>query len=418
MAEKKAQSRHKIRQAVFDLKYSDEKSALDGREPAAKLFENTVLPALDEIFDIYMPNGRVYRLDELKIDLGKVNLEKPDLASLQSAIRTQVMAQLGSTPEKVRAKSTSPEQAFTETLVAFIRTGLWSWDAPFGNASALEAAVLKGSELDEDVIALSLRSILPPPLANDAVRQRIAYQFSPEFIIWLVSAIIPDQADHLIAEQENLDGEQSRMALLSAVGQLMDDKLSAESLLQADDEAIDQTLSQTNEGIHVQHAGIVLLHPFLESFFDQLALLEARDQTGRRLFRSPAAQVRAVHMLHYLAVGKEHPDEPLTALFKVLTGLPIWQPLPKKLSLQAKEKQECERLLAAVINHWKKLGRTSPNGLREGFLQREGSLIRQADSWKLTVEQRSIDVLIDFIPWGISVVRLPWIAEPIWVDWA
>jgi hypothetical protein len=29
-----------------------------------------------------------------------------------------------------------------------------------------------------------------------------------------------------------------------------------------------------------------------------------------------------------------------------------------------------------------------------------------------------VDVLLDSLPWSVSVVRLPWMAAPLWVDWA
>ena len=86
--------------------------------------------------------------------------------------------------------------------------------------------------------------------------------------------------------------------------------------------------------------------------------------------------------------------------------------------LSAEQKAEAQDLLASVIEHWSALKNTSPSGLREAFLQRDGRLADRPDGWKLTVEQRPVDVLLSSLPWGLSIVRLPWMAAPLWVDWA
>jgi hypothetical protein len=56
-------------------------------------------------------------------------------------------------------------------------------------------------------------------------------------------------------------------------------------------------------------------------------------------------------------------------------------------------------------------------GLRETFLQREGKLQRTHDGWKLRVQRKTLDVLVDQIPWSISVVFHAWMPQPIHVTW-
>lgn len=129
-------------------------------------------------------------------------------------------------------------------------------------------------------------------------------------------------------------------------------------------------------------------------------------------------RVRAVHLLYYLVTGLEMPEEPETPLLKLLCGLPLTFPLVKTLPLGEEERSEAERLLSAAIEHWDKLKNTSPAALRETFLQREGKLLQGGERWRLVVEQRSFDLLLGYLPWTLSVVRLPWMALPLWVDWA
>ena len=33
------------------------------------------------------------------------------------------------------------------------------------------------------------------------------------------------------------------------------------------------------------------------------------------------------------------------------------------------------------------------------------------------LRERGVDVLLGALPWALSVVHLPWLAQPIWVDW-
>jgi len=73
--------------------------------------------------------------------------------------------------------------------------------------------------------------------------------------------------------------------------------------------------------------------------------------------------------------------------------------------------------LIAVINHWEVLKNTSADGLREAFLQRRGKLSRVDGGWLMQVEQRAIDVLLNKLPWGISIIKLPWMNEMLFVEW-
>ncbi len=88
------------------------------------------------------------------------------------------------------------------------------------------------------------------------------------------------------------------------------------------------------------------------------------------------------------------------------------------MQLTKKEIKESNQLLKAAIQHWKALGDVSPDSLREGFLRRSGKLVRYTDQWKLIVEQKAIDVLLDSLPWGIGMVKLPWMEEMLSVEWS
>jgi hypothetical protein len=164
-------------------------------------------------------------------------------------------------------------------------------------------------------------------------------------------------------------------------------------------------------GMHVDHAGLVLLHPFLEYFFREFQLLDGQG------FHDAAARTLSVHLLHFLATGRETPLEYLLTVEKFLCGAELAVPIPRFLRLTAAMKEESDMLLWAAIGHWKVLKNTSPAGLREGFLQRPGKLILSTFENRLIVEVKAHDVLLNYLPWGYGIIKLPWLAKPLLVDW-
>ena len=169
----------------------------------------------------------------------------------------------------------------------------------------------------------------------------------------------------------------------------------------------------TNEGniISVSNSGIVMLHPFLKPFFEGLELL------AEGKFIDDEARGRAVLLLHYIATGEAEVAEFDLTLQKILCGLPMEDTLPSSIELTDKETTETDNLLRAVLSHWEPLKNTSIEGFRDTFLKRTGNLELKESGWLLTVEQKTIDILLGKLPWGFSTIRMPWMREMISVDW-
>ena len=167
------------------------------------------------------------------------------------------------------------------------------------------------------------------------------------------------------------------------------------------------------EGLIVDLAGLVILGVYLESLFNELDLVHDRH------FKSDTAQFKAVHLLHYLAEGKEFPEEHMLAFPKIMCGLSIVEPIPMNIKLEEHEKKECEQLLQAAIRNWPALKKTTPNGLREGFLKREGLLYppENLSMWVLRVENRAQDILLNRLPWGFLTLKFPWMKRAIQTEW-
>ncbi|NJB86795.1 hypothetical protein GGR26_002572 [Lewinella marina] len=163
---------------------------------------------------------------------------------------------------------------------------------------------------------------------------------------------------------------------------------------------------------YLDHAGVVLAHPFLAPLFTALGYWQ------EEAFADALARQRAVFLTHYLATGDPAGREEEMQLSKLLCGWPVTGAgVQLTEPLTATECHEADEVLRAVIGHWTALGKASPAGLREGFFAREGRLEKQENVWKITVERKAQDILLGQLPWGISQVLLPWHERIIKVEW-
>lgn len=172
---------------------------------------------------------------------------------------------------------------------------------------------------------------------------------------------------------------------------------------------------EVEEGIYINNAGLVILVAYLPPFFTQLGFVKDRQ------FINEEAQCKAVHILQWLVFGDEgtsEMNETDLVLNKILCGLDIAAPVPISISLTAEEKEECESLLKAVIANWTIIKRSTIPSLRITFLQKEGKLKREDKDWHLFIHRDSaVEMLIDRLPWAISMLRPPWNKNMIYVEW-
>jgi hypothetical protein len=165
------------------------------------------------------------------------------------------------------------------------------------------------------------------------------------------------------------------------------------------------------EGIYTDHAGLVLLHPFLVVFFRYLGLADNGS------FHDAAAHQQAILLLYYLATGSHCPPEYELVIPKLLTGYSLNETLDTQQPLTQSQCEAADELLTDVIAQWEIMKGTSPAGLREAFLTRKGKLTAANESCLLQVEASSIDMLLDRLPWSTSYIKLPWMKEMLRVEW-
>ncbi|NTW69469.1 MAG: hypothetical protein HGB23_06405 [Chlorobiaceae bacterium] len=173
----------------------------------------------------------------------------------------------------------------------------------------------------------------------------------------------------------------------------------------------DDSQSAIEQRYIVRHCGVILLAPFFKPFFTACTLLDGS------IWKDKAAQYQAAHLLGYLSSGSVQSPEYSMVLEKLICGIAIEEPIPLDTRLQRYQLDEAGDLLASVIEHWNVLKNTSVKGLRETFLKRDGIVRKKDDGWLLQVEQKTLDVLLESIPWGYSIVVMPWNDYCIHVEW-
>jgi hypothetical protein len=169
--------------------------------------------------------------------------------------------------------------------------------------------------------------------------------------------------------------------------------------------------TKPSDTIYINNAGLVLLHPFLPALFSHLKLIE------ENAWIDEAFVYKAILAMQFMVNGKDEIEEFDLVLNKILCGIDNEEVVPTTILPDEETKTECDVLLMEVIKHWDVLKNTSIAGLREGFLQRSGKLSRVDDGWLLQVEQKAIDVLLNHLPWGIGIIKLPWMNEILVVEW-
>lgn len=164
----------------------------------------------------------------------------------------------------------------------------------------------------------------------------------------------------------------------------------------------------------IDNAGLCLLSAW---FLRLLSMLDYLNE-ARKDIKDTKSRIRAIFLLQYLTCQEEKEYRETELVFnRLLVGLPMHIPLPKRLELTAEEKQIADSLLSAVKAHWPKMNGTSMKGFLQSFVTRTGRLEEQDEKWVLTVDDKAFDILLDSIPWGFRQIRLPWMKKYIQVKW-
>lgn len=400
------------------------------------------LPArLEKIFDQVCSPQEWIHIDKLQVQFSATGaVPMTQIGQLiAEAISARLKKQQSDATNASKGKAQFPLQAW----IYFLQHGNLPWWVQATSLPQLEEEVLQQLQTEDATSASQLLKVFQ----DLVVCQRLVLQSSDDMFAAILELLGVSKADSARVEnaylkrikvperpvgklgslivrfvvlQKALGGNITKADLQTSVESLLTTvqlahDLPVEKLLAALADKNEQHLQKKQDvsaenAFTVENAGMVLLHPFLYYFFDELHLLDADKKT----IDHPG---KAVQLLHYLVTGEAECKESETVLCKVICGLDTGIPVYTAYELSDAERAECLNLLEAVIKNWPALKNTSAEGLQETFLQRTGKLSRKEDHWLLQVEQKTVDILLNNLQWPLSIVRLPWMKDWLQVEW-
>lgn len=231
-----------------------------------------------------------------------------------------------------------------------------------------------------------------------AVRHELAYQLQIQ--------------DRELSIKRKMEAEELKTR--EAEAKALEQKIAAEQLSRQQKEQaqkkVHRILEKGNK-FYVNNAGLILLHPFISTYFTRLELMEKGQ------FITTEAQARAVHLLQYLAFTSTSNPEHELMLNKILCNYPLHESLPLEFVISEQEAALSAELLTVVIERSGKLSKSSVEGFRASFLQRDGIITETEKEWTMRVEQRGYDLILPTLPWSFSMIKFQWMDKPMIIEW-
>ena len=467
---------HIIQKQSFEIGFENPENTLGLQDQIAQVFYENLQPRMEKMFDEMFDNDQYAIIERLDVDLGTLDPDNWEQELTDRAIENLKISLATAQKEIINAQNYGSQRA-VEIFFFYLENGFMPWNSRLSTTAELEKLLIVNNQLITRLMKLiGLKGLVAERLVyqfSEAFSQRVIDEIIPGKQVKMhevfellqefdpVSAL-PQTGQQLskgitdiallqvLASAHEFTTEKYFATLLNHVhgDHILEIRINKilnaiktrneqgtdpiktneeESLLSSDKQKTeteqrqpDETLKMENPAsvktdageIYIENAGLVLLHPFLMSLFENLGLVE--DEKWHDDF----CQQKAILILQYLAKGISPADEHELVLNKIMCGLKPEDVINTALEVEAETKIECENLLAAVIEHWRILRNTSVESLRETFLQRSAKLSVVDQGWLLQVEQKSFDVLLNHLPWGIGIVKIPVMNEMLFVEWA
>lgn len=465
--------RHVIKTQVLDLVTNSTDEAFGLQQSLSHFFYSSILPVLEKTFDKVAPADRMISLDRLELDLGDLtmkDIQKEDWAKLLMAkLERELKDNLQL--EQSRHLPVDTGIAVSQQWIYYMERGYLPWNA-IETDNAWFNHVLEGFASDSKAIERLRQLIGENPKAVSRIVRVHDPAFLAHLVEVLTTrkqtrlAKVISGIHHLLERKATINissaqenGRKTWVQVLSwAAGnsnsaeeeviekavfasltltdlQQLQDKIANRNELKMYKQVLVAELKKRSlmetpkqeqpaspvekvekpllpgEGLFIGHAGIVLLHPFLQRFFQYTSLWNGVQFTNR------FSQQKAMVLLYWMVAGNCDPQEHELVIHKILCGYPVNDPVEPGISVTQDDKEIAAGLLEAVIAEWTILKNTSRQGLAEQFLARNGKLICKDDDLRLQVESNTVDVLLDHLPWGIGTIKLPWMPRMLKVEW-
>ena len=439
----------------YEIKVRKQKTAMELQNRLQDINTMEVLPALSKKLDSYFSSDEVTHVEKIEIDIGKI---KDTISAEEWAhkILERLEEQLKLIPITGTVDELLPEKEkltrqrhLVELWIWFLRYGYLPAGSTYSSAYELFGELEKIDEEEKKILRefifkqsdfnvirrLATNTVFDakgfylqlmlPHLTKDELdwfRQETETFFrakilqnTPQELLAGLQFLWEKIFQYLISVKDN-----SLVSVRQILRETMHESLKIETEVQNESERStkpekplenESEFSAPENEIFISNAGLCLLAPYLTAFFKEIGL------TAGNVFIDKWKQQHAVYLLHWIAAKDTNPTEDLLLFPKLLCGWPLLMPCINTININEKEKNDCEELLSSVIQNWPVLKNTSPDGLRESFLQRPGKLVEEEQQFLIKPEQQSIDLLLEYIPWTFRTILLPWMKKPVIVEW-
>ncbi len=471
---------HIIRKATLNFNLNGNYDGLQLQQEISGWAGEILIPALDSALAAYAAMEEVMVIDSLSIDIEvdfkadwKQGLEEKISGKLAEMVRRKAGKR-----EKKEVVFRSREQSFIGILHHYLESGRLPWNAAFSSVDEFkarlnrwvresDAAVLRNAfdrfrtpgvmaRLSGLLERRSLEILVPAVtgivgeevkaifsdvavLTNQLIKdeRKRAKTLSDFERIFLTEAVTQTTVTEIVASwlrQSGLARESvfrkagaaeffhpevaaavrevqrsSSVVQQSQVDETKDqsepERITRKHLSSEDEEKHEKELQ---EGIYVNNAGSVLIAPFLPALF---------ERTGIAVNGNILQPEVALALMNYCITGRTQAFEFELALPAVFCGIKPGAVAGMVAVDDELMLREAEEMLDSAIEYWSVLKDTSADGLREAFLQRNGKLAQGEGEWLLIVEQKPYDMLLQQLPWNISMVKLLWMDKPLITQW-
>jgi len=473
----KNNNQHIIHQVNLEVFSNSEQRAFRLKNELDSFLKEDFLPDIEHLFDAIIPNNQIIRYDSIDLEINLNTNESLEIARelLIEQLRAKVQFSVpeyslqlpapgiidGSTKSENNHEKpfvSEPISDEEDALLYFLETGQlpWFFD-PMEFTTSIESKSIS-ILIQNKVFIQKLKSVF---ITNPNSLERFVQQMNLKIAVELISHLANNHAidkkkikselmqlpDHLKVstckliignliklDQQTLAGtyneisESSSLPVIKTILKMVGLSFLSENRLTAKapdnknplvNEIFNQELGNKKpsksgvdlKSIYIQNAGMILAHPFISQLFIQTS---CADENKNLL---PAKKQKAVQLLHYLASGEETDMEFNLTFEKYLCGLSVETPLIRTSEIGETDKMECDEVLRSIVDYWPELKNTSPEGLRQLFFRRNGKLDLNQTPHKLYVERKAQDVLLDKLQWNISIVKLPWMNDLLYVEW-
>ena len=439
----------------YEIKVRKQKTAMELQNRLQDINTMEVLPALSKKLDSYFSSDEVFHVEKIEIDIGKI---KDTISAEEWAhkILEKLDEQLKLFPVTGKGNELLPgkekysaQRHLVELWIWFLRYGYLPAGCTYSSANELYSELEKIDEEEKKI----LREFIFQQSDFNIIRRlatNTVFGGKDFYLQLMLPHLTKDELDWFRQETETFfrvkilqDTPQELLAGLQVLWErifqyiisLKDNALVSVRQIsrQVIYESMENTMEVQNESersskpgkprenesefsapedeIFISNAGLCLLAPYLSAFFKEIGL------TAGNVFIDKWKQQHAVYLLHWIATKDTDPTEDLLLFPKLLCGWPLLMPCINTININEKEKYDSEELLSSVIQNWSVLKNTSPDGLRESFLQRPGKLVEKEQQFLVKPDQQSIDLLLEYIPWTFRTILLPWMKKPLIVEW-